>query len=168
MSKKNQIAKLVTQETGMSLKEFCEKHLFTNYKAFQYRIRNNRCYPNEIMYLSWHLGASVEELFGVDYLELMQDQGPDELTSALKEMYKNADTQERKRLLTLIGHLIGNVTTADRIPPPEVQEEKPPLPKAAKEKPKPTKPEKTVAPKKSTIDDIFQGDDLYAGGNIRR
>ena len=86
---------------------FCEKYLDSNYKAFQYRIRVGRCNPNEIIFISWFLGETVEDLFGKPFTDLMMGQGEEKVSEKAIQLFQRAPEAEQKRLLGLLGGEFG-------------------------------------------------------------
>ena len=88
------------------MEEFCKKYLDTDVKAFQYRLRQRRCYPNEIIYISWVLGESVHDLFGEDFTELMRTHGPDHITKKLKDLFNKASKKQKQTYLEFVGAII--------------------------------------------------------------
>lgn len=103
MVKKRILSSKVLAATGLSMPEFCDKHLNSKYKAFQYRVRTGRCNPNEIIFISWYLGESIKTLFGKPFTELMMRQGDLNVSKKAIELFKNAGKSEQKRLLGLLG-----------------------------------------------------------------
>lgn len=100
---KHQLSMRVRELMGLSMDEFCRKYLNTDIKAFQYRLRNKVCYPNEVIYISWLLGESVADLFGMDFMNLMGEQGPEEITKKINKLFKEATEQQRETYLKFIG-----------------------------------------------------------------
>jgi len=83
--------------------EFCLKFLNCNYKAFQYRVREGRCNPNEIIFISWFLGETVEDLFGKPFTGLMIGQGEAKVSEKALELFHQADPRTQARLMGLLG-----------------------------------------------------------------
>ncbi len=79
---KDLLVKRIKEITGLTLSEFCDKHLFTNYTAFKYRRKHGCYHPNEVMYMSLVLQESPQVLFGRDFFAMMLDHGPTELKDA--------------------------------------------------------------------------------------
>lgn len=100
------LAKLVLSKTGLTLKDFCEKHLKSEYKTFQMRMRKKKYYPAEVVYVCWVLGVSCQEAFGLPYSKLVMFQGKNEIPEKVQEIWDSADPSEKDRLMSLIG-LIG-------------------------------------------------------------
>lgn len=53
----------IREATGMTIDEFCERILLTNYKSFSYRLRVGRLYQSEIKRIIEHTNMTFEELF---------------------------------------------------------------------------------------------------------
>lgn len=87
----------------MDMVEFCKIHLKTDVKAFQYRRRNKRCYPNEVILISWILKESVKDLFGEDFNSLMAEHGDEEITRKIRDMFSGASDKEKKKYMVLLG-----------------------------------------------------------------
>lgn len=104
MPRKRRLPKKIFQFTGLTIPQFCEQFLHTHYKAFQYRIRVGRCNPNEIIFISWYLGESVEELFGKPFTELMLGQGDSQVSQKALDLFAQAPEKEKKRLMGLLGY----------------------------------------------------------------
>lgn len=97
------LAKLVLAKTGLTLKDFCEQHLKSEYKTFQMRSRKKRYYPAEVIYTCWFLGVTCQEAFGYPYWKLVMFQGKNGIPEKVAEMWKEADMNEKHRLLSLVG-----------------------------------------------------------------
>lgn len=97
------LAKLVLSKTGLTLKDFCEQHLKSEYKTFQMRMRKKKYYPAEVVYVCWFLGVSCQEAFGLPYSKLVMFQGKHEVPDKVQEMWDKADLPGKDRLLSLIG-----------------------------------------------------------------
>lgn len=100
---RHNLSKRVRQILNIGMEEFCKKYLDTEIKAFQYRMRNKSCYPNEIIYISWLLGEGVEDLFGSEFTEMMISDGPDFVTNKIKSMFEQADDKQRQDYMKFIG-----------------------------------------------------------------
>lgn len=94
---------LVLQKTGITLKEFCEQQLKTEYKAFQMRMRKNRYHPAEVVYICWRLRVSCEEAFGKSIYDLVLFMGKNEAPAKARDLWAKASDYEKTRLLALIG-----------------------------------------------------------------
>lgn len=95
--------RLIKQKTGLSMKDFCEQHLSTEYKSFQWRMREDKLYPAEVAYICWYLGVSCDEAFGRAYSKLVMFQGKAEIPAKAEALWNQADGTERIRLLGLLG-----------------------------------------------------------------
>lgn len=100
---KHQLSVRIKEITGLGMEKFCKEYLETDIKAFQYRLRHKRCYPNEVIYISWVLGESVPELFGEDFMQLMSVHGSPKITDKLKELFDKADAKQQMMYLKFIG-----------------------------------------------------------------
>lgn len=117
---KDLLVKRIKEVTGLSLKEFCEKHLHTQYDAFKYRKKHKHYHPNEIIYMCLALNDTAQNLFGKDFLALMLDNGPEDVKNSTVKLI----TGNKSQLLALLMN--GKISkTEHRIPTPE--KEKPPV-----------------------------------------
>lgn len=105
----------IKEITGLTLGEFCEKYLFTQYQAFKYRRKTRNYRPNEVMFMALCLGEPVKNLFGEDFLSMMAAQGAPEVEQEVREMLFAAEPATRKRYYRLLGVEV-NGSEAD---PPE-------------------------------------------------
>lgn len=124
---KTSLAKMIHLKAGLTLKEFCEQHLKSEYKTFQMRMRKRKYYPSEVIYICWFLGTPCEQIFGYSYWDLVMYQGKNDVPAKIRDMWAQADIHERSRLLYLIG-MQSKVTHIDsKTPvvkaPPKQQEE---------------------------------------------
>lgn len=58
----NTVVQLIKKKTGSSIADFCEEVLSCEYKAFSYRLRNNRLSVSDIKAITSHCSISMEEL----------------------------------------------------------------------------------------------------------
>lgn len=132
MAQKRQLSNKIFEITGLTISSFCQKFLHTNYKAFQYRIRMGRCNPNEIIFISWYLGESVEDLFGMPFTSLMIGQGDSEVSEKALQILSQASETEKERLMRLLGpgFSLGGSSPEDRagVSPEDVEVLPPVLP----------------------------------------
>lgn len=117
MLEKRLLSKKIFEATDLTMPEFCLKYLACNYKAFQYRIREGRCNPNEIIFISWFLGETVETLFGKPFTSLMMEQGEEKVSEDLVQRFSQAPEQDRARLLGLLGHGVALGASTPEISP---------------------------------------------------
>lgn len=104
------VAKLIRQKTGLTLGEFCEQHLKSDYKTFQIRMRKRKYYPAEVVYICWVLGVRVQDIFGYSFQDLVMFQGKYEVPEKVRDMWVTADEEEKHRLLALVGLNDGSIT----------------------------------------------------------
>lgn len=107
--KHTSLAKIIREKTGLSLIEFCEQHLKSDYKTFQMRMRKRRYYPAEVVYICWALGVRVQDIFGYSFQDLVMFQGKYEVPEKVRNMWAVADSDEKKRLLALVGLNDGSI-----------------------------------------------------------
>lgn len=106
---RTKLAKIIRKITGLTLIEFCEQHLKSDYKTFQMRMRKRKYYPAEVVYICWVLGVRVEDIFGYSFQDLVMFQGKYEVPDRVREMWGAADEDEKKRLLALVGLNDGSI-----------------------------------------------------------
>lgn len=97
------LVKKIKDLTGMTLSEFCEKYLFSQYNSFKYRRKHKQYYPNEVIFISWFMGESVEDLFGMDFTELMLHQGNQEVGQGIRKMLLEATPDKRDQYFRLLS-----------------------------------------------------------------
>lgn len=114
----NKLSVRIKQELRLTMYEFCEKHLNTDYRTFQYRMRRRRYYPAEVIYICFLLNDTCLNIFGESFsdLVLLRD-GPGVTVEYINQKLQSADKKERDRLMELIGFSIGEVNAI--VPPPE-------------------------------------------------
>lgn len=103
MSLAKSLSRKIKESTGMGIPEFCKAHLNANYKAFQYRVRTGRFKPNEIIYISWLLGESVQEIFGQNFVQRMIYDGDPGVTEKLQAIWNGTFDPGKMKLLLLLG-----------------------------------------------------------------
>lgn len=97
------LVKYIKSATGLSMGEFCEKELHTDYKAFNWRLKKSRLYPDEILYMIWRTRKTVQELFGKDWNELIIDNSSGPVVTEVKDIMKKMSKAEHRELERLIG-----------------------------------------------------------------
>lgn len=97
------LVKYIKAATGMSMGEFCEKELKSDYKAFNWRQKNNSLYPDEIVYMLWRTKRTVQELFGKDWHELIIDNSSGPVVNEVKEIMGKMTKAEHRELERLMG-----------------------------------------------------------------
>lgn len=95
------LTKEIKRVTGLGIYEFCERELCTDYKAFQIRLKKNRLYPAEILYILDRLQQPAVKLFGANFEDLMVDSAPCPMNKVVKRIFK--DPQRRQRAYQLLG-----------------------------------------------------------------
>ena len=91
---------MVFKATGLSLNDYCTKYLHCNHKAFSVRARLGRLYPNEMIFMCWHLNLRAKDLFGNGFFDVMMTHGQPGVqlvTDEVKRMF-----QEKPDLLDLL------------------------------------------------------------------
>lgn len=138
------LSRQIKAKTGLNIEEFCERHLNTKYKTFQYRMRTKRYYPAEVIYICWLLNDTPENIFGDTVSALILFQGPPEIAGKLVEIFNGADEEKRARLKRLIEFMPGSQEI------PQKEEEKRTTPSTYKKPPEPvdTKVDIIDAPEK--------------------
>lgn len=97
------LVKYIKAASGLSMGEFCEKELKTDYKAFNWRLKKSRLYPDEIIYMLWRTKRTVQELFGKDWHELIIDNSSGPVVAEVKQIMGNMSKAETRELERLIG-----------------------------------------------------------------
>jgi hypothetical protein len=99
--KKTPLSQRIFEVTKLSLAEYCSKYLHCQFKAFAYRVRLNRLYPNEVIFLCLHLNTPCVELFGVPFLDLMVSYGQPGMAEVRLQI--EGMEKESPHLLQLLG-----------------------------------------------------------------
>lgn len=97
------LVKSIKAATGLSLGEFCEKELKSDYKAFNWRMKKNRLYPDEILYMIWRTRKTVQELFGKQWHELVLDNSSGPVVKEVKDIMRKMSAAENRELERLVG-----------------------------------------------------------------
>lgn len=97
------LVKYIKEATGLSMGEFCEKELKSDYKAFNWRLKNNSLYPDEIVYMLWRTKRTVQELFGKDWHQLILDNSSGPVVAEVKEIMEKMTKAETRELERLMG-----------------------------------------------------------------
>lgn len=74
------------REFGLSMQEFCENNLKTDYRTFQHRMRTERYYPAEVIYICMLLKDRCENIFGKSFDELVLMKGTPSVQADLRAM----------------------------------------------------------------------------------
>lgn len=151
--------KYIKQATGLSMGEFCEKELKTDYKAFNWRLKNNRLYPDEIVYMLWRTKRTVQELFGKDWHELIIDNSNGPVVNEVKEIMGKMTKAETRELERLMGLEPYKAKGKERVKQPEIKNKiaKHPLPpKNATPEPPPSEPEAPDTPDEDRLKNLFR------------
>lgn len=147
----NNLAKTIKQVTGLSIGDFCAKELNTDYKAFNWRVKNNRLYPDEIFYMIWRTRKSVQELFGKSWHELVIDNSAGPVVKEVKDIIGKMTDQESKELEHLLGLENYQMRAEERVSPTPPAERKPleapkePVTQAPDPEPPPEEPHDALA-----------------------
>lgn len=89
---------------NLTMTEFCEKHLQTDYRTFQYRMRRGSFIPAEVVYICWILNDSCENLFGKSFADLvLLKRAPGDTGPYIIKRLNEATPEERSHLMGLIG-----------------------------------------------------------------
>lgn len=109
------LTKEIKRVTGLGIYEFCQRELRTDYKAFQVRLKKNRLYPAEILYILDRLQQPAVKLFGATFEEMIIDSAPCEMNKVVKRIFKDPARQRRAY------QLLGIQRTAD-VPDPVIED----------------------------------------------
>lgn len=97
------LVKHIKDATGLSMGEFCQKELHTDYKAWNWRLKKSRLYPDEILYIIWRTRKTVKELFGKDWHEMTIDNSNGPVVSEVKDIMSKMSKAEHRELERLMG-----------------------------------------------------------------
>lgn len=97
------LVKHIKQATGLSMGQFCERELNTDYKAFHYRLKNSRLHADEIFYMVWRTKKTVQELFGKGWHELILDNSNGPIVDKVKDIIAVMSPEEAQELDRLMG-----------------------------------------------------------------
>lgn len=98
-----QLTSRIKQGLGITMQEFCQNHLKTDYRTFQYRMKTERYYPAEVIYICWLLRDKCENIFGKQFDELILFTGPDDTVAMARKIYNEADSNGKRELMSFIG-----------------------------------------------------------------
>lgn len=98
-----QLTSRIKQGLGITMQEFCQNHLKTDYRTFQYRMKTERYYPAEVIYICWLLRDKCENIFGKQFDELILFTGPEDTVAMARKIYNEADSNGKKELMSFIG-----------------------------------------------------------------
>jgi hypothetical protein len=95
------VTEVVKRKLGMTLEEFCTKHLNCERQAFSVRLRKNKLYPNEYLYIALITGTPIKELFGQTYEDTFIYRGDEEVSKRLRRVI--ADVNDPERFIELLS-----------------------------------------------------------------
>lgn len=72
------------RKKGLTMKQFCEKVLNCEYKAFRARVRQNRLRLSEIKQIIIYTNLTFEQLFGVDPVPTSKNREENKLLKQVK------------------------------------------------------------------------------------
>lgn len=124
--------KAILESTGLTLQEFCERHLNSKYVTFSARLSKNRLYPNEMLYICQVTGKPFSELFPGNFTTNLLLRGDPMVT--LKLMIHVQDQAGWDKLMDLLDVDMMEKPTIQEsiIEPTEVEYEEPEQPKTVK------------------------------------
>lgn len=100
----NNVSKIIKQQTGSGIREFCDKELKTQYKAFVERVKQYKLYPAEIIYIVYRTKKPVQEVFGKTWQELfILSQGGGEIVNKVKKLLEEMNEKEKAEMNALLG-----------------------------------------------------------------
>lgn len=88
------IAKAIRKATGLTLREFCETHLNSKWVAFSVRLRKNRLYPNEYIYICLITKQKFTDIFIDSFNKTLLFRGDDVVTKKLEDLLQDPDQWE--------------------------------------------------------------------------
>jgi hypothetical protein len=94
------IARAIRKATGLTLREFCETQLNSKWVTFSVRLRKNRLYPNEYIFICLVTKQKFTDLFGTTFNHTLLFRGDESVTSKINGILK--DSGEWDRLNRLI------------------------------------------------------------------
>src|SRR5688572_4166180 len=116
----NKISDRIKRDLNITMADFCQKHLKTDYRTFQYRMRKARYYPSEVIYICWLLDDSCENIFGRSFMGLVViNDGPEDAIKYVRERIADADAKQRGHLLSLIGMSVSDYKVEGVVVPVE-------------------------------------------------
>ena len=80
------ITKVIQKKLGMTLDQFCTKHLNCERQAFSVRLRKGKLYPNEYLYISLITDTPIKDLFGTSFEDTFIYRGDPEVSERLKNV----------------------------------------------------------------------------------
>src|SRR5688572_1186405 len=95
------LAREVKRATGLNIREFCERELLTDYKAFMMRLNKDRVYPGEILYILDRVKKPVTEVFGRTFEDLFIHPYPCGCSKQVTNFLKDPD--RRQQVYELLG-----------------------------------------------------------------
>ena len=148
----NNVSKIIKQQTGSGIREFCDNELKTQYKAFVERVKQYKLYPAEIIYIVYRTKKPVQEVFGKTWQELfILSQGGGEIVSKVKKLLEDMSEKEKAEMNALLGFGTPKIIEARK----KVLKKKD-LPSEEEIRKHPLTEEESVKPEKpKSLDDFF-------------
>jgi hypothetical protein len=133
----NNLVKIIKEETGLSIGDFCEKELKSKYTAFSFRMKNAKLYPAEVFYIVYRTRKPIEELFGASWKELLISSQGGEIAEIVRELIRGMNEVEKQEVLNLMGWAQPQLS----VPAPEEKKEEQ-APEENSDQPKEENPKK--------------------------
>jgi len=93
------LTKSIREATGLSMDEFCQKYLGSDWRTFAMRDRKKRLYPNEALLICLVTGKNPSELFGMSSIELFCLQGKEVVTKHILSILEKPDAMSKMNLI---------------------------------------------------------------------
>jgi hypothetical protein len=96
----NDLTRSIRESTGLSIKEFCDLYLESDFRTFAHRRRSNTMHPNEALLICLITGKNPGELFGYSTLDLFFTKGKSEKVSKkIKEILASPEAFSKLSLI---------------------------------------------------------------------
>lgn len=94
---------VIKNALGIPMDEFCEKELKTSYQAFHYRLKHNRLYPSEVVYIVHKTGKSINELFGKPWYDVLISSPGWNIDEKVRKIIEGMSQKNKRKLEANLG-----------------------------------------------------------------
>lgn len=97
------LSKIIRKATGMTLVKYCETVLKTEYRAFNWRLKQKKPYISEVIKICQSTGRTIHELFGLTWADLIVGGNGGVLAAEVADEVNKMTPEQTDNLLRLLG-----------------------------------------------------------------